>query len=47
MGLSPLFGLAKLLVNYRKSKIAAVGLQLAYLSYTYVFDKIKSKQGSG
>ena len=44
MGLSPLFGVAKLLVKSRKLKIAAVGLQLAYLGYKYVTDKKKKKQ---
>ena len=44
MGLSPLFGIAKILVRRRKLKMAAVGLQLAYLGYTYVSDKRKNKQ---
>ncbi len=44
MGLSPLFGVAKLLVRSRKLKMAAVGLQLAYLGYTYISDKRKNKQ---
>lgn len=44
MGLSPLFGVAKLLVKSRKLKIAAVGLQLAYLGYKYVTDKKKNKE---
>jgi len=46
MGLSPLFGVAKMLVSNRKLKIAAVGLQLAYLGYTYIADKRKNKQNS-
>lgn len=44
MGLSPLFGIAKVLVRSRKLKMAAVGLQLAYLGYTYF--KEKNKKGS-
>lgn len=44
MGLSPLFGAAKLLVRSRKLKMAAVGLQLAYLGYQYISDKRKEKQ---
>ena len=44
MGLSPLFGIAKVLVRSRKLKIAAVGLQLAYLGYTYMRDRKKSSQ---
>ncbi|WP_166638607.1 hypothetical protein QSV08_01935 [Maribacter sp. BPC-D8] len=44
MGLSPLFGVAKMLVRSRKLKMAAVGLQLAYLGYTYISDKRKNKQ---
>lgn len=44
MGLSPLFGIAKMLVKNRKLKMAAVGLQLAYLGYTYVSEKRKNKQ---
>ncbi|WP_405383001.1 hypothetical protein [Maribacter sp. LLG6340-A2] len=44
MGLSPLFGVAKLLVRSRKLKIAAVGLQLAYLGYKYVSDKKKKNE---
>ena len=46
MGLSPLFGVAKMLVRSRKLKMAAVGLQLAYLGYTYISDKRKNKQVS-
>jgi hypothetical protein len=41
MGLSPLFGIAKVLVRSRKLKMAAVGLQLAYLGYTYYKEKNK------
>lgn len=44
MGLSPLFGIAKVLVRSRKLKIAAVGLQLAYLGYKYISDRRKNKQ---
>ncbi|MEH6760492.1 MAG: hypothetical protein V7687_04915 [Maribacter arcticus] len=44
MGLSPLFGIAKILVRSRKLKMAAVGLQLAYLGYSYNSDKRKNKQ---
>ncbi|MDF4222628.1 MULTISPECIES: hypothetical protein [Maribacter] len=44
MRLTPLFGVAKLLVRSRKLKMAAVGLQLAYLGYTYIKDKRKNKQ---
>jgi len=46
MGLSPLFGIAKILVRSRKLKIATVGLRLVYLGYTYISDKIKNKQVS-
>ncbi|CAN0597772.1 unnamed protein product [Ectocarpus sp. 12 AP-2014] len=45
MGLSPLFGVAKMLVRSRKLKMA-VGLQLAYLGYTYYSEKKKNKQVS-
>lgn len=41
MRLSPLFGVAKMLVRSRKLKMAAVGLQLAYLGYTYYSEKKK------
>ena len=41
MRLSPLFGVAKMLVKSRKLKMAAVGLQLAYLGYTYYSEKKK------
>lgn len=44
MRLSPLFGIAKILVRRRKLKMAAVGLQLTYLGYTYISDKRKNKQ---
>lgn len=44
MTLSPLFGVVKLLVKSRKLKIAAVGLQLVYLGYTYLSDKNKNKK---
>ena len=43
MGLS-LFGIAKVLVRSRKLKIAVVGLQLAYLGYTFLSKKRKNKQ---
>ncbi|WP_157483950.1 hypothetical protein [Maribacter hydrothermalis] len=43
MGLSPLIGVAKMLVRSRKLKIAAVGIQLIYLGYTYISDKKKNK----
>ena len=43
MGLSPLFGVAKMLVKNRKLKIAAVGIQLLYLGYMYISDKKKKK----
>ena len=46
MGLSPLFGIAKVLVRSRKLKIAAVGLQLMYLGYTFYKDKKGGKQKS-
>jgi hypothetical protein len=36
MGLSAVFGIANVLVRSRKLKIAVVGLQLAYLGYTYL-----------
>ena len=45
MGLSPLFGIAKVLVRSRKLKIAAVALQLAYLGFTYISDKSKNLSG--
>ena len=44
MGLSPLFGIAKVLVRSRKLEIAAVALQLAYLGFTYISDKSKNKK---